>query len=637
MGNWLREQLARPRFRSDSSQKYWVIFEATSAAIRTPSWEAAHANLRPHLHNVLASAVADRYEELVKQLYVLTRMHGKIGYDRAHAKLLTVTEAMGRECGMPHQVVTSINTLFERKYLPLGVLEHVVEGDWTLAPAEVPACLNRFRWNNDAKREHMQFLLCIVLRAVADFRSEVQVIMELDLAIEVENRLSRAQERANNETQRAVRKHGHVLSTAAQAVQKRVESLVSTLSGPCVERTHLLRSLGPVADLSLEEIESDSAPSPAVHIVPPQAQPLQTATNPVETADVHDASPSLPSCEEAVPTKTPGMVVEQAHGLVVSMLTCIDARVDIIGSSLLYVAEDIDIIVTTNRKAEVCAALAEHLALVADDPPTLQGGVDGLHLDVQVLPTETTNTRLLQRKEAVPLWEAVARFTSANPAVVPYLQQVQHAFAARGMKSNILSLLPGVAIMVVAVNSWLQHKATAADEPKVDAAFEYLHTRLSFDPLRADAPPCVRLFDMDDRVQRRCDMPQMALAVLGSEECAKSMTWRMSLLTTRALHRLCADPCAFDDAREIVLIMDKVAAAHRLPVLLRMLDALAGDCLPVGKARVADAHSAEYVAAVLPCWRSNDRLVLRVHATSERRFRQLLDAVRAQCEIVMGA
>ena len=44
-----------------------------------------------------------------------------------------------------------------------------------------------------------------------------------------------------------------------------------------------------------------------------------------------------------------------------------------------------------------------------------------------------------------------------------------------------------VAITVVAVNAWLQHRATADDEPTVDAAFAYLRARRRFDPRRAAA------------------------------------------------------------------------------------------------------------------------------------------------------
>lgn len=203
------------------------------------------------------------------------------------------------------------------------------------------------------------------------------------------------------------------------------------------------------------------------------------------------------------------------------------------------------------------------------------------------------------------------------------------------MNGHIIGLLPSVAITVVAVNAWLLHKATATGKPDVAAAFAYLRARLSFNPVSADEPPCVRLFGVDDRVPRRCDdMPQMALTVVGNEECAHSMTPRLSLLTTRALHRLCADPCAFDDAREVVLAMNKAAASQRLPALFRALNALAGDFVLIGKESPADMHSAEYVAAVLPYWRGDGRLALRVHATSERRFRQLLAAVRAHTQIV---
>jgi hypothetical protein len=82
MGDWVREQVARPRFRNDASPQYRALFDATKVAMREPSWDLAHAHLRPRIDAVLAEAVADRFERLMKQLYVLARMHGKISGTR---------------------------------------------------------------------------------------------------------------------------------------------------------------------------------------------------------------------------------------------------------------------------------------------------------------------------------------------------------------------------------------------------------------------------------------------------------------------------------------------------------------------------------------------------------------------------
>jgi hypothetical protein len=76
MGEWIQRQAARPQFRNDRSPHWRTVFQATEDAIRQSSWDVAHARLRPLLDTVLAGAVADRYEGLVKQLYLLARMHG---------------------------------------------------------------------------------------------------------------------------------------------------------------------------------------------------------------------------------------------------------------------------------------------------------------------------------------------------------------------------------------------------------------------------------------------------------------------------------------------------------------------------------------------------------------------------------
>jgi hypothetical protein len=78
MGDWVRQQLALPQFRSDASPQYYAVFEATKATIRESSWEVARARLRPHLDVVLTEVMADRFEVLAKQLHVLARIHSTI-------------------------------------------------------------------------------------------------------------------------------------------------------------------------------------------------------------------------------------------------------------------------------------------------------------------------------------------------------------------------------------------------------------------------------------------------------------------------------------------------------------------------------------------------------------------------------
>ena len=168
---------------------------------------------------------------------------GKLGYERAHSKLLTVTECMGRECNMPREVMLALIYLFETSFLPFGAVEFVVSNDWTLPVSEVPGLLDQHGWKDDQKREHMQLLLSMVLRAVGDFRSELQHVMQLRSAVEIEGRLSRALKRAQKETQRAFDRHGTALPTASM-VHKRLESLFQALSTQCAEHVHEIHHRG---------------------------------------------------------------------------------------------------------------------------------------------------------------------------------------------------------------------------------------------------------------------------------------------------------------------------------------------------------------------------------------------------------
>jgi hypothetical protein len=332
---------------------------------------------------------------------------------------------MGRECDMPQQVVGSLNSLFEDSLLPFGALQHVVSNNWTLPIEEVPGLLDQFGWKDNAKREHMQLLLCMVLRAVNDLRSELQHALALGSAVEIEGRLSRAQQRAHTETQRAFRKHGHALPKGSVPdVLKRLDSLVHTLSAPCVSRIHETRIFAALGDISLEE--SAAPPSASAAIAPPPidavAAPAGAAGDPVEADREDDTVPrDVDAAPSVTPSETADEVVARARGLIASMLAGIDVHVVIIGSALLYTGEDIDILITTEHGEPTLAAVGAHLALVTHDPPTLRGQVDGLHLEVQVLPTETIDPRLLRRKAAVTFWEEMVRFTAVHPAAVPYI------------------------------------------------------------------------------------------------------------------------------------------------------------------------------------------------------------------------
>lgn len=71
--------------RSGSSPAGRAVYEATVATTRANDWEAARAALRPAVDVVCGPAdvaSADRFEACAKQLWVLTRMHGKMEPDK---------------------------------------------------------------------------------------------------------------------------------------------------------------------------------------------------------------------------------------------------------------------------------------------------------------------------------------------------------------------------------------------------------------------------------------------------------------------------------------------------------------------------------------------------------------------------
>lgn len=584
---------------------------------------------------------------------------------------------------MDMAVGLALHGWFERNILAYGAVERVVNGGFVLPLAELPALFDRYRWRRDVRREHVEALLRMSLAAVADFEAAMAVAdAARDSLVESEGAVRRARSRLRDAVGRALTKHGTTgaMGLPPEAFAAKVEQLAAA------REARLCNGLQARLDaLELVELESTRASTPPEHRRTSTFRPIcasggyahRAACSPRAACDAHiqlapsASAPALPptlddeppppptDAEAAAPTaaaptaaEMAAAVVARARGAVAQLLRAAgledDCRVEVIGSSLLYVAADVNVLVVTALVDATVAALRDGslgsggMGVEGDDPPRLAAVIDGLRLNVQVLPSATTAPRLLQRTSAIGLWAEVSSFVADNPLAAAFVQTVQAAFATRDMKGAQLGLLPSIAVTVIALNTWLAHKATSRDtSPDVGDAFVYLRERLSFDPTRPDKPPCVRLFDVGNggtRPAHLTDMPQMALIVLGSTS-TYLMTSKMTVLTTRALHLLCGDEHAFDEAPCPCLMMSRQAAGQRIPPLLLELDRLAGDFMvllgPGGKERPPDAHSSEYVAALLPRWRSGApkdaegeaELELCVGSASARRTRQLLDVI----------
>ena len=87
----------------------------------------------------------------------------------------------------------------------------------------VPAMLDAYGWQNNARREHAQLLLSMTLRAVAAFRSNADAAEARTNLIEVEGRMQRARDRLTEAVERALSKHGAaVLPQTVEGVRSHV-------------------------------------------------------------------------------------------------------------------------------------------------------------------------------------------------------------------------------------------------------------------------------------------------------------------------------------------------------------------------------------------------------------------------------
>ena len=231
------------------------VYLALVATTRVDTWEAARAALRPSVDAVIIDpASAQRFETCAKQLWVLTRMHGKMEPERAFDKLREIVAAMSSECGMPQEVVVAVYSFFETNILAYGAVEFVVEGGFVLPPSDVPALLDRYNWRKNEKRAHVELLLSMCLRAFADFESDMKAASDAGPSIvAVEGSMRRARGRLDAAVQRALQKHG---KTGAQGITAEAFSGKIARLAEAREAQVRLELQGRLAALELVSLES---------------------------------------------------------------------------------------------------------------------------------------------------------------------------------------------------------------------------------------------------------------------------------------------------------------------------------------------------------------------------------------------
>ena len=211
-----------------------LLFEATVQALSAATWEAACARMREPLEAVCGGAdtpCAEIYRARCKELFALCRVHGRLGPERAFAKLRACTEGM--EAAVGKAVCVALHGFLEGR-LKYGVVQHLVEGGLDeLREGDVPELLDRFHWRLDNSRAHFERFAGQAARALADLREEVQEAEASQLAslVDLEATLARATGRFEKSTSRAFDKHWrngpHGLPSAsmAQALRTKMVTL----------------------------------------------------------------------------------------------------------------------------------------------------------------------------------------------------------------------------------------------------------------------------------------------------------------------------------------------------------------------------------------------------------------------------
>ena len=262
------EANVEPRLRS--------LYEAILSALQQPTWEAARPSLLPIIKvTAVDSEAAEKLEVAVKQLYVLARMHGRIEPERAYEKLSATCDEL------PAPIRVAIHGHLSRNVLTYGAVQSTIEGGLSLAPSDVPALLDRYRWQNDARRTHMVQLMTQCLRAVQDFQTEADGAKEqFEAAFEVEAVINHARKRVVDATQRALRKHGGASTQLNQAIIKaladKVESVVEAVATRSLEgseeRRRSLAAIDSLSELSLDEGTSAAGASTSACTPSPRYQ-----------------------------------------------------------------------------------------------------------------------------------------------------------------------------------------------------------------------------------------------------------------------------------------------------------------------------------------------------------------------------
>lgn len=263
---------------------------ATSAAMNEPSWESARVNLGQSLEANVPAADAERFLDLTKQLYLLFRIHWSLEPGRSLAKLREITDGMRKECRLPDSIGMTIRCMFEYTVLPLGALQHVIKSKFVMQGSEVSLLLDRYRWEEDARRERTAQLLRACLRAVAEFRKDADASDRCDSLSDAERAMSRSSERLTESLQRAKHKLG-TPDWLRGGFGKAVEDVLEKCE--CVARERAAqRSNGINARLAaFEPVQQQGAAS-------------SPATN-FEVCDVAEAALLPPTAPGATPGATP--------------------------------------------------------------------------------------------------------------------------------------------------------------------------------------------------------------------------------------------------------------------------------------------------------------------------------------------
>ena len=150
---------------------------------------------------------ADKFIHQAQQLWILARTHKRLERRMRRERLELVTSLMASECGMP-PMVTNVIMLSFQDMMQCGALQSVIDNHFVQRSETVGDFLSRYKWRDEMQKTLCLHLLQKVLRALEDFKQDVQGMESLNSAREIESRLSIVQQRVSASMERARHKHG---------------------------------------------------------------------------------------------------------------------------------------------------------------------------------------------------------------------------------------------------------------------------------------------------------------------------------------------------------------------------------------------------------------------------------------------